>query len=288
MRPYVILTDSACDIAPSLLQEWGIAALPLTFRFEGEDGEYLDGAIPSAEFYDMMRQGKVARTSAINIESFRAFFEPYLAQGSDILYIGFSSGLSVTYSCAQAAAGLLADQYPDAKILTVDSLCASAGFGLLVAIAARKKAEGIDIEQLAQEIRTYVPRMCHWFTVEDLVYLKRGGRVSPSAAFFGNMLGIKPVLHMDGEGHLIPRAKVRGRRASIVALAEQYGLLLEDPSVNEVFISHGDCLSDAELLKSILEEKYGANVTLITSIGPVIGSHSGPGTLAVFFIGKQR
>ena len=288
MRPYVILTDSGCDIAPALLQEWGVESLPLIFRFEGEEGEYADGAIPSAEFYDMMREGKVAKTSAINAEGFHAFFEPYLKQGLDVLYIGFSSGLSVTYSCSQAAAGMLKEQYPDAKIVTVDSLCASAGLGLLVALAARRKAQGVDIEQLAQEVRSYVPRLCHWFTVEDLVYLRRGGRVSPTAAFFGNMLGIKPVLHMDSEGHLIPRAKVRGRKASIAALAEQYGALLENPDVNEAFICHGDCLSDAEQLKDILEQKYGAHVTLITSIGPVIGSHSGPGTLAVFFIGKQR
>lgn len=288
MRPYVILTDSGCDIAPSTLKEWGVDLIPLTFRFDGEDKEYADGEIPSVAFYNLMREGKVAKTAAINTERFRQFFEPYLKNGSDVLYIGFSSGLSSTYSAAVSAATALAQQYPDAKVLTVDSLCASAGFGLLVALAARKRADGLDIEQLADEIRAYVPRMCHWFTVDDLVYLKRGGRVSPTAAFFGNMLGIKPVLHMDGEGHLIPRAKVRGRKASVLALAEKYGELLENPEMNEVFISHGDCISDAEALKDILQTKYGAHVTLITSIGTVIGAHSGPGTLAVFFIGSQR
>jgi DegV family protein with EDD domain len=158
----------------------------------------------------------------------------------------------------------------------------------LVALAVQKRDEGADMQAVADHVRSLIPRLCHWFTVDDLVYLKRGGRVSPTVAFVGNLLGIKPVLHVDDEGHLINISKVRGRRAAIAALASKYGELLENSEQNTVFISHGDCIGDAELLKDMLESKYGANVTLITPVGTVIGAHSGPGTLAVFFIAKHR
>ena len=288
MKPYVILTDSGCDIAPELLQEWGVKSISLTFRFDGDETEYANNDMTTSEFYNHMREGKTAKTSAINLARFREFFEQELKEGNDVLYIGFSSGLSSTYSTGRMVAEQLATDYPDQTILTVDSLAASAGQGLLVALAARRKNEGVGIKELADEIRSYVPRMCHWFTVDDLVYLKRGGRVSPTVAFVGNMLGIKPILHVDDEGHLVPMGKVRGRKTSIATLAQKYGELLESRDVNEAFISHGDCLADAQELKNILERQYGARVTLITPVGTVIGAHSGPGTLALFFIGKHK
>ena len=288
MNPYVILTDSACDIIPETLKEWGVKYISLTFRFSDEDKEYANDEMPSEVFYDHMRQGRTAKTSAINTERFRQFFESELQARNDVLYIGFSSGLSNTYNAGRIAAEQLMTEYPDRKIITIDSLAASAGFGLLVALAVRAKNEGKTLDEVADMTRSYIPRLCHWFTVDDLVYLKRGGRISPTVAFVGNVLGIKPILHVDDEGHLINMTKVRGRKASIAALAQKYDELLEQPEMNEVFISHGDCLDDAQALKELLETKYGANVTLITPVGTVIGAHSGPGTLAVFYIGKNR
>lgn len=288
MNPYVIYTDSACDIVPETLSSWGVSHVGLTFRIDGDETEYTEHDIPSHEFYNKMRAGAVAKTAAINAETFRAAFEAELKQGRDVLYLGFSSGLSATFNSARIAAQALEEEYPDRRVVTIDSLCASAGFGLLVFLATEKRNEGATLDELADYLKATVPSICHWFTVDDLVYLKRGGRISPTVAFVGNLLGIKPVLHVDDEGHLINVTKARGRRAAIHALAQKYGELLADASQNMAFISHGDCPQDAELLKSILEKDYGANVTLITPVGTVIGAHSGPGTLALFFLGKQR
>ncbi|MBR2621832.1 MAG: DegV family protein [Clostridia bacterium] len=288
MNSYTIFTDTACDIIPETLQAWNVKYVSLTFRFQDEDKEYTESDIPSSAFYDRMRGGAVAKTAAINSETFRVAFETELSAGRDVLYIGFSSGLSTTYNSARMAAQELSEQYPDRTIITIDSLAASAGFGLLVALAVQKRDEGADIQTLADYVRDLIPRLCHWFTVDDLVYLKRGGRVSPTVAFVGNLLGIKPVLHVDDEGHLISMSKTRGRRAAIAALAQKYGELIENPEQNIAFISHGDCVSDALKLKEMIESQYGANVTLITPVGTVIGAHSGPGTLALFFIAKHR
>ena len=288
MNSYTIFTETACDIIPETLQAWNVKYVSLTFRFQDEDKEYTESDIPSSAFYDRMRGGAVAKTAAINSETFRVAFETELSAGRDVLYIGFSSGLSTTYNSARMAAQELSEQYPDRTIITIDSLAASAGFGLLVALAVQKRDEGADIQTLADYVRDLIPRLCHWFTVDDLVYLKRGGRVSPTVAFVGNLLGIKPVLHVDDEGHLISMSKTRGRRAAIAALAQKYGELIENPEQNIAFISHGDCVSDALKLKEMIESQYGANVTLITPVGTVIGAHSGPGTLALFFIAKHR
>jgi DegV family protein with EDD domain len=288
MNPYVIFTDTACDIPVDLLNAWGVKYASLTFRFTDEDREYAENDIPSHDFYERMRAGGIAKTSAINTETFRKTFEAELKEGHDILYIGFSSGLSTTYNSGRVAAEELSEKYPERTILTIDSLAASAGFGLIVALAAKKRDEGADIQAVADYVRDLIPHLCHWFTVDDLVYLKRGGRISPTVAFVGNLLGIKPILHVDDEGHLINITKVRGRRTSVMALAQKYGELLQNAENNVAFISHGDCLEDAELLKTTLESKYGAKVELITPVGTVIGAHSGPGTLALFFIGNNR
>ena len=288
MNPYVIFTDTACDIPVELLNTWGVKHASLTFRFTDEDREYGESDIPSHDFYDRMRAGGIAKTSAINTETFRAAFEQELKLGHDVLYLGFSSGLSTTYNSGRIAAEMLSEQYPERTVITIDTLAASAGFGLLVALAVKKRDEGADMQTVAGYVSDLIPHLCHWFTVDDLVYLKRGGRISPTVAFVGNLLGIKPVLHVDDEGHLINITKVRGRRTSILALAQKYGELLQNADNNVAFISHGDCLEDAELLKSTLESQYGAKVELITPVGTVIGAHSGPGTLALFFIGNNR
>ena len=286
MNNYVIFTDSSCDLSPEILAEWDIESLSLTFRFGDSDKEYYNGDMNAEDFYQKMRDGGVAKTSAVNTQSFKEAFEKILADGRDILYIGFSSGLSTTYNSAESAAQMLRGDFPERKIITVDSLAASAGLGLLLKLAVEKRREGASIDETASYIESLKLRLCHWFTVEDLVYLKRGGRVSPTAAFVGNMLGIKPVLHVDDAGHLVNVSKIRGRKPSIVALADKY-TELADPDFGRVFISHGDCLADAEYLASRIEAAHGVKTEVITHVGSVIGAHSGPGTLALFFVSRD-
>ena len=286
MNNYVIYTDSSCDLSQEMLDARGVYYSSLTFRFDEGDKEYANNEMPISEFYQRMREGGVAKTSAVNSESFAMEFKKLLDKGLDILYIGFSSGLSTTYNSARLAAEQLRSEYPDRKIITVDTLAASAGIALLIDMVIAKKNSGATIEEAAKYAEDMKLKICHWFTVDDLVYLKRGGRVSPTAAFFGNMLGIKPVLHVDNEGHLTNVSKSRGRHASILALAERLGKTAEAGS--KVYISHGSCIDDAKKLASVIEEKYGFKVQLITDVGPVIGAHSGPGTLALFFVASER
>ncbi len=287
MNPYVIYTDSACDIKPKLLKDWGVKYTELIFAFRSDNKEHSDFSVPSREFYKRMREGDVAQTSAVNAQVFYAAFEKELLAGNDVLYIGFSSGLSTTVNSAQIAAGELKERYPDQKVICVDTLAASAGFGLLLYLVTQQKKNGATIEEAAAFAEDKKLHICHWFTVDDLVYLKRGGRISPTVAFVGSVLGIKPVLHMDNEGHLINMFKERGRKASIRALAKKYGELIQDKDA-PIFISHGDCKQDADYLAQVLKEDYGAKVDLITDVGAVIGAHSGPGTLALFFVGTER
>ncbi len=288
MSEFVLFTDSGCDIKPEILKEWGIPYQNLTFRFEGDATEYTGDDMDIHSFYNRMREGGIAKTAAINPDTFLNAFEIILTEGHDILYLGFSSGLSTTYNSGRIAAEMLKDKYPDRKIITVDTLCASAGQGLLVYLVNEKRKAGATIEEAAAYAEEIRPRLCHWFTVDDLVYLKRGGRVSATAAFVGGMLGIKPVMHVDDAGKLIPIVKVRGRKASLDALADKLGTTALDPKGGTVFISHADCDDDVEYLKNTLKTKYGASVDLVTHVGAVIGAHSGPGTMALFFVGKER
>lgn len=287
MRNYTIFTDSACDIKPELLQEWGVPFADMTFTFEGENREYTNADISVDEFYNRMRQGARPKTAAINADAFMRAFEPILLAGRDILYVAFSSGLSTTVNSAHMAAEELREKYPDQKIVIVDTLAASAGGGLMVYMAVQKKKEGASLEENAAYIESLVPHHCIWFTVDDLEYLKRGGRVSPTVAFVGSLLGIKPILQMDSEGHLIKVSTVRGRKKAIEALADKYGELAYRKG-EPLFISHGQCLEEAQELANMIKDRYGVEVTLITDIGPIIGSHSGPGTIAFFFIGEHR
>ena len=287
MNDFVIYTDSACDIPPELLKEWGVPYSWLTYVFDGDARQYSNYELPFPEFYDKMRKGSVARTSAVNADAFVQGFEPILQDGKDILYIGFSSGLSSTYHAGCIAAQELREKYPERDIRCVDTLGASGGFGLLLYMAVQKKREGGTIEECEKVVLDNRFHLCHWFTVDDLVYLKRGGRISAATAFVGNTLGFKPVLHMDDAGHLINMFKVRGRKASLNAMADKYGELALDKAGGTVFISHGDCRADADTLAAILKERYGASVKEIVVVGPVIGAHSGPGTLALFFLGAE-
>lgn len=287
MSSYTIYTDSACDIKPRLLNEWGVQYSELTYVFNSDGKEHKDFAMPPREFYKKMREGDVAKTSAVNVDVFREAFEKELVSGNDVLYIGFSSGLSTTVNNAQIAADELKEKYPERTIRVVDTLSASAGFGLLLYLTVQQKKSGASLDEAAKYAEDLRFHLCHWFTVDDLVYLKRGGRISPTLAFVGGVLGIKPVLHMDNEGHLINMFKERGRKASLRALAKKYGELCSDKAA-PIFISHGDCKADADYLAQVLKDEYGAKVELITEVGTVIGAHSGPGTMALFFIGKER
>ena len=287
MKDYIIFTDSACDIKPELLQQWGVPFANMTFTFEGEEREYINTDIDLDEFYNRMRQGAHPKTAAINADTFMSAFEPILQSGKDILYVAFSSGLSTTVNSAHMAADELKEKYPDRKIMIVDTLAASAGGGLMVYMAVQKKKDGASIEENAAYIESLTEHHCIWFTVDDLEYLKRGGRVSPLVAFAGSILGIKPVLQMDSEGHLIKVFTVRGRKKSIEAMADKYGELAFKTG-EPLFISHAQCLEEAQSLADMIKERYGVEVTLLTDIGPIIGAHSGPGTIAFFFIGEHR
>ena len=288
MNNFVIFTDSACDIYPEVLENWGVGCVSLAFRFDHIDRDYKNEDMPIQEFYRNMRDGHIAKTNAVNIDAFSKGFEKVLSEGKDLLYLGFSSGLSATFRQGKLAAEDLAEKYPDRKIIAIDTLCASAGQGLIVKLALDKMNAGASIEETAAYVNELIPKLAHWFTVEDLVYLKRGGRVSPAVALVGGMLQIKPVMHVDDEGHLIKVSTVRGRKASLAALADKLIETAEDPANGTFFISHGDCAEDAQTLCDMIVAKGGNKVELITHVGTVIGAHSGPGTMALFFIAKQR
>ena len=287
MSKYQILTDSGCDLPAEMLQKLNVKMVSLSLLFRGKTlSDSVDDSI--TDLYEALRAGEAASTSAVNPEGWANLMEPVLAAGQDVLAIAFSSGLSTTYQSAVIAAGDLAEKYPDRQIRVVDSLSASLGQGLLVWYACRKRDEGASLEELAAWVEENKLRLCHWFTVDDLMYLKRGGRVSAATALVGTMLQIKPVLHMDDEGHLINMSKVRGRKASVEALAKKVAEL-GLPGQNEtMFICHGDCIDDAKYLEKLLKENHGAKEVFIGYTGAVIGSHSGPGTLAVFFLGNHR
>lgn len=291
MSNYIILTDSSCDLPAALAEELGIQVLPLKVNLDGREfRNYLDEReISSAEFYAALRNGGNASTSAVNPSEFVELMTPYLERGQDILYIGFATALSSTCHNGAIAAGELSEKYPGRKIYVIDSKCASMGQGLLVYLTARKRREdGCSIEELRDFAAATAPRVVHWFTVDDLMFLKRGGRVNAATAAVGTLLNIKPVLHVDDEGYLINMSKARGRKPAIKAIADKCLRTGDNVSRQHVFISHGDCIDDAKYLASLISEGAHPIDITISSVGPVIGAHSGPGTLAVFFLGNKR
>lgn len=290
MRDYVLMTDSCCDLSAPLAQELGILVLPLSLELSGQTyHNYLDGReIGFSQFYDRIRAGETATTSAVSVGAFEEAMRPVLESGKDILCLSFSSALSTTYQSAVIAAGEMAESFPEARIHVVDTLSASLGQGLLVHLCAKQKQAGLDIDALRDYAEQTKGRVCHWFTVDDLNHLKRGGRVSATAALFGTMLSIKPVLHVDDQGRLIPVSKARGRRASLTALVERMEQTAVDPETQTVFISHGDCLEDAQFVADEIRRRFGTEDIRINFVGPVIGNHSGPGTMALFFLADKR
>ncbi len=288
--PYQIFTDSSCDLPQEIADELELEVLPLHFTLDGKTyANYLDGReIGFPEFFDKLREGHMAVTSAVNVSEFETAMEKKLQAGMDILFIGFSSGLSATFQSGQIAADNLAPHYPERKLICIDSLCASLGQGLLVYLAARKRQEGKTIEEVADFVRETIPHLCHWFTVNDLMFLKRGGRVDAATALFGTMLQIKPVMHMDNAGTLKPVTKARGRKASLRALAERMAETAIDPASQTVFICQGDCMADAEYAAQQIRALMPVKEIIINWVGPVIGAHTGPGVVSIFFVGTER
>lgn len=284
---FQIITDTCCDFPTPMYAQLDLVCVPLVVNFRGQTTE--DKNDDSLKIlYSALRSGEVSTTSAVNPECWKQAVEGSLREGKDVLVLVFSSGLSTTYQSACIAAQDLQESYPDRKIVVIDTLSASMGQGLLVWYACKHRDAGESLEQVAAWVEENKLHLCHWFTVDDLMYLKRGGRISAATAVVGSMLQIKPVLHMDDEGHLINMAKARGRRASLDAIAKKIRELGEGYDNSTVFISHGDCLEDAKYLERQFKEKYGVKDVIISYVGPVIGSHSGPGTMAVFFLGKHR
>ena len=287
MNDYVILTDSSCDLPDDIVKKYQLEILQLDFIVEGE-GSFHNDQADIEKVYSKLRNGANIKTSAANISQASEAIEALFNQKKDILYLGFSSGLSSTYQTVYMAGQELMEEYPERKMISVDTLAASMGQGLLVYKACQAKDSGKSLEENAQYIEEIKLKLCHWFTVDDLFFLKRGGRISGVTATVGTMLSIKPILHVDDEGHLINVSKVRGRKAAITELANRMEKLAVHPEDQDIFISHGDCIEDAEKLASIIKERFGNDRITISYVGPVIGAHSGPGTLALFFMGEER
>lgn len=290
MRDFVIMTDSCCDMTAEMAEELELTVLPLHFQVgDQEYKNYLDGRdMGFHEFYEKVRGGAQGTTSAVSVGGFQEKMREILERGKDLLCICFSSALSTTYQSAAIAAKDLQEEFPEARIFVVDSLCASLGQGLLVYLCAQEKRKGRSIEEIRAFAEETKGQICHWFTVDDLNHLKRGGRISAATALFGTMLSIKPVMHVDDGGHLVAVSKARGRKASLLALVDQMEASAIDPGEQTVFISHGDCLADAQLVAEEVRRRFGTENIHINFVGPVIGNHSGPGTMALFFIGSKR
>ena len=290
MRDFVIMTDSCCDLTAQLAEELDIEVLPLSLLIGDETyRNYLDGReIGFKEFYDRVRGGAMPSTSAVSVGTFEDAMRHILAEGKDVLYLGFSSALSTTYQSSVIAAETLREEFPEAKIFTIDSKAASLGQGMYVYLCAQQKLAGKSIDEVAAYAEEIKLKVCHWFTVDDLNHLKRGGRVSAATALVGTMLAIKPVLHVDNEGRLINVGKSRGRKASLMALVDQMEKTAIDPKNQTIFISHGDCEADVQIVADEIRKRFGTETIHINYVGPVIGSHTGAGVVALFFLGNER
>jgi DegV family protein with EDD domain len=287
---YQIITDSAGNLTDELIEQYDLYVVPLIYRIGDQDfNGYEKGKKTDLRpFYERLRKGEVASTAQVTQVSYREAFEEVLKSGKDILYIGFSSALSGSYNSSVNVARDLREEYPDRKIIVVDSKAASMGEGLIVYHAALLKEQGKTIEEIKDWLDKNILRLCHWFTVDDLMYLRRGGRISPTTAIVGTLMGIKPILHVDDEGRLINVGKIRGRRHSIEELFDQMKKNCENPEEQVIFIGHGDSLEDAQYLESLIRNELHVKDVVINYIDAVIGAHAGPGTIALFFLGSKR
>lgn len=287
---YVIFTDAASDLPAELIDAHHISVIPMHFEMEGKSYQhYPDGReLGYSKFYEMLRSGEMAKTSQINSSDFWDYFEPVLKSGLDILYIAFSSGLSGTYQSSVIATKELMEKYPEQKVYCVDSRCASAGQGMLVYHAALKKQEGLNIDELNDWVLQNHNHLCHWFTVNDLNHLKRGGRLSAASAIVGTMLSVKPILHVDEEGGLVLREKTRGRRKSLESLVAHMEESCIKPKEQTIFIGHGDSFNDAVILSNMVKQKFAVKDVIISNVGPIIGTHTGPDIIGLFFFGSGK
>ena len=285
---YQIVTDSCCDFTEAQYRELGVVSAPLTVMYNGESHNNFSDEAAVKAFYDELRGGVMASTAAVNPDGWASVMEPALKEGRDVLVLAFSSGLSTTYQSAVIAAKELREVYPERTINVVDTLCAALGQGLLVWHACKKRDEGMTIEELTAWVEENKLHLCHWVTVDDLSHLKRGGRISATTAIVGTMMNIKPIIYVDNDGHLINTAKVRGRKASIDYLVKKLAETSEGFDNETVFIAHGDCPADAAQLEAMVKEKCGVKNVITGYVGPVIGAHTGPGVLVLFFMGQHR
>ena len=290
MRDYVIMTDSCCDLTDQMARDLELEVLPLTMHMDGQDypNDLAGTAISNQEFYKRIRAGKLATTSAVNVGQFQDAMRRVLESGRDIVCVCFSSALSTTYQSAVIAAEDLRAEFPEAEIHVVDSLSASLGQGLLLYLAVEQKRKGLTAAELAKWVEDNRLTVCHWFTVDDLNFLKRGGRISATTALLGTMLSIKPIMHTSDEGKLVPVSKARGRKAAIAALLDKIEALGIHPEKQTMFICHADCEEDAKAVAQTIQDRFGTPTVHINYIGPVIGSHTGPNTMGIFFVGTQR
>lgn len=288
---FEIFTDSSCNLPESIIDEFGLRIFPLMFMVDGEQYQsYLKGEVTDlSQFYAMMRDGKAITTSLPNQSDAETLLREALDEGKDILYLGFSSALSGTCDAIASLMDRLAPEYPDCTMRAIDTLAASAGEGLLVYYAAKMREEGRSLEEVADWEERNRLHLAHWFTVDDLMFLFRGGRVSKTAAWAGTLLNIKPVMHVDDEGRLVPVEKVHGRKKSLSALVDKMAETAIRPIAEQtVYITHGDCLDEAEKLADMIRERFGVSDIMINWVDPVIGAHSGPGTMALFFLADRR
>jgi len=290
---FEIVTDSCCNLPDELIAQYGIEILSLVFLVGDQEyyGYIKDEKTDLTKFYAMMREKEHITTSCVNADVCHKVFTDILESGKDLLYIGFSSGLSATYQTAHLVLEELREKYPERKIYDIDSLAAALGQGMLVSYAADLRDAGKSIEEVHAWLMENRNHLAHWFTVDDLFFLMRGGRVSKTAAVFGSMLGIKPVMHVDDDGHLIPMEKVRGRKASLDALVKhlrESKLSTMDIKDQKIYISHGDCEEDANYVANKVKEEFGVKDVLVYCLDPVIGAHAGPGTVALFFLADKK
>lgn len=290
MSEFLILTDSSADLSNEMVRALGIEVLPLRFTIGGKTyANYPDNReMDLRVFYQRLADGETSTTSAVNVHDYVDFLTPVLESGRDVLILAFSSGLSTTCNSAQVAAGELSERYPERKIFVVDTLCASVSQGLLVYLAAQERRKGRTIDEVRDWAEENKLHVCGYFTVNDLHFLKRGGRISATTAVVGSMLQIKPILYVNNEGKLVSIGKARGRQASLKAMADGMAKNAVDPAHSPVFISHGDCLEDARALGQMVRERFGTTEIYYNYVGPVIGSHTGPGVVTLFYMGTER
>ena len=283
---FKIITDSCCDLTAQMIAELQLGVVPMTVEMDGR--AYAAGEMTPVELYDHLRNGKLPKTAAVNPEGWADVIRPALQAGQDVLVLSFSSGLSATYQSAVIAADELREEFPDRKLIVIDTLCAAVGQGLLVHTAAGLRSQGKTIDEVAAWLEAHKRNLCHWVTVEDLMHLKRGGRVSAATAVVGTMLNIKPIIRVDDNGKLESCGKCRGRKAALNYLLDRMAETYDPELCDTVFVGHGDCAADAEYLAKGVRERFGVKEVLINYIGAVIGAHTGPGVATVFFFGKHR